>query len=91
LEVVSIPERKAAYKRGWNAPASRGHAPTVECGFCGRMVPKYKCFVTYRGFRITDPGLRREIDSRFVAATTHKIYVCPQCARFHGIVQKKKR
>ena len=89
--MVTIPERKAAYKRGWSSPAGRGHAPTVECGYCGRIVPRHKCFVVYRGFRITDPGLRREIDPRFAASNVHKMYVCPKCARFYGIVQKKRR
>jgi len=88
--VIAMPEFKSAYKRGWKSSQSRGHQPTVECGFCGRKVPRYKTFVTYRGFHISDPVLRRELDRQQISGSSQKIYACPQCARHRSIVQKGK-
>lgn len=80
---------RAPYKRGWTMTGGRGHMSVVECGFCGRSVPRYKTFVEHKGFRITDPVLRRMLDRRDVSTFEQKVYVCPSCARFRGIVAKK--
>jgi hypothetical protein len=42
------------YKRGWHHTKKRGKESTVVCGFCGRVVPKYKTFSVVRGFRVND-------------------------------------
>lgn len=57
---------------------------------CGRKVPKFKTFTTYRGFKITDPAILKKVDKKNVHTSQRKQYVCPKCARFHGIVQKGK-
>ena len=77
----------APYKRGYTHTKSKGHESTVNCGFCGRSVPRWKTFVQYRGFRISDPSLRKQIDMRRVSSMQTKMYVCPSCARFRGIVK----
>jgi small subunit ribosomal protein S26e len=77
------------YKRGYKHTGGRGHQGTTLCGFCGRIVPRHKTFTTYRGFRLNDPLLKREIDPRNVSFGSQKIYVCPSCARHRGIVQKR--
>ncbi|NOQ38663.1 hypothetical protein GQ472_07315 [archaeon] len=84
-----MPERRSAYTRGHSQTSSRGHQPTVFCTYCGRKVPKHKCFVQYSGFHITDPVLRKEIDRKQVSAGTNKMYACPACARHRGIIMKK--
>lgn len=84
-----MPIGKAAYKRGHHQTTGRGHQPTVFCGFCGRKVPRHKTFVTYRGFRITDPLLKRELSQQDISTTTEKVYACPACARHRKIVQKR--
>ena len=76
------------YKRGWKHSASRGSEGTTTCGFCGKKVPKYKTFPVFRGFRITDPTLRRELSTQLSFMST-KVYACPSCARHRNIVQKK--
>ncbi|MBI4020346.1 MAG: hypothetical protein HY367_03355 [Candidatus Aenigmarchaeota archaeon] len=81
------------YKRGWHHTKSRGRETSVNCGFCGRSVPRYKTFPAMRGFRITDPVLRKELGERgrFGLSLTHeKMYACPACARHRNIVRKKK-
>jgi ribosomal protein S26 len=65
------------YKRGWHHTKTRGRETTVTCGFCGRMVPKYKAFSVGRGFRNTFFAQR-------------KMYACPGCARHRNIVRKKR-
>ena len=54
-------KRRQFYKRGWSHTKRRGHETNVNCGFCGRMVPKYKTFAVVRGFGITDPALRKDL------------------------------
>jgi small subunit ribosomal protein S26e len=77
----------APYKRGYNHTKSKGHESMVNCGFCGRQVPRWKTFVTYRGFRINDPVLMKQLDRRQVSLFSRKMYACPSCARFRGIVK----
>lgn len=77
------------YKRGWGHTKSRGKEGTVSCGFCGRMVPKYKTFPTVKGFGITDPVLRKEL-GKSMQLIQNKIYACPACARHRNIVRKKR-
>jgi len=77
----------APYKRGYHHTGHRGSESRVTCGFCGRLVPRFKTFVQFRGFRITDPGLRRELDRRQISTMGQKMYVCPSCARHRGIVK----
>lgn len=79
----------APYKRGYHHTKSKGHESNVICGFCGRSVPRWKTFSTYRGFRISDPVLRKQIDPRQMSMFERKIYACPSCARHRGIVQVK--
>lgn len=76
------------YKRGWHHTKTRGRESLTICGFCGRRVPKYKTFPVMRGFRITDPILRKEL-GRQVSFMQNKIYACPACARHRNIVRKK--
>lgn len=84
-----MPVGKAPYKRGWQSARSRGHQSSVNCGFCGKIVPRYKTFTTYRGFRITDPFLRRELADNHTPYSQEKVYACPSCARHRSIVQKR--
>ena len=77
----------APYRRKYHHTGSKGRESTVTCGFCGRNVPRWKSFVSYRGFRITDPVIRKQIDMRHVSTFSRKIYVCPSCARFRGIIK----
>jgi ribosomal protein S26 len=80
----------APYRRGYHHTKSKGHESNVTCGFCGRTVPRWKTFPTYKGFRISDPVLRRQLDPRQMSMFQRKIYACPSCARFRGIVQLRK-
>jgi small subunit ribosomal protein S26e len=80
--------KKDSYKRGWHHTVKRGRETMISCSFCGRQVPKYKTFVVFRGFKINDPLLRKEMGRRNMLSTT-KMYACPSCARFHRIVRKK--
>lgn len=84
-----MPELKGAYKRGWHSSNSRGKQSSVSCGFCGRIVPRYKTFTTYRGFKITDPFLRKELDKTNTNFSSEKVYACPACARHRSIVQNR--
>ncbi|HLD49474.1 MAG TPA: hypothetical protein VJB11_03850 [archaeon] len=77
----------APYRRGYKHTGGKGHESTVDCGYCGRKVPRWKTFVKYQGFRITDPAIRKQIDRRHMSMFSRKIYVCPSCARFRGIVK----
>jgi len=77
----------APYKRGYLHTKSKGHESTVNCGFCGRIVPRWKTFVVFRGFRVTDPSIRKQIDSRYTSSFSRKMYACPSCARHRGIVK----
>lgn len=65
----------------------------MTCDFCGRKVPKYKTFSVFRGFRITDPVLRKELgsrDRRGLSLMSSKVSACPACARRRNIVKKRK-
>ncbi len=77
----------APYKRGYKHTKSKGQESHVICGFCGRSVPRWKTFTSYRGFKLNDPVLRKQIDRRFVSSFMRKMYVCPACARHRGIVK----
>lgn len=78
------------YKRGWHHTKTRGREGTVRCGFCGRLVPKYKTFAVMRSFGITDPSLRKELGYRRGALFQSKTHACPACARHRNIVRKKR-
>lgn len=77
----------APYRRGYSHTKSKGQEAAVTCSYCGRRVPRWKTFVQYRGFRISDPVLRKQVDPRRVSGMQSKMYVCPSCARFRGIVE----
>ena len=85
--------KKTYFKRGWNHTKTRGKESIVTCGFCGRKVPKYKTFSTFKGFRISDPMLRKELGargSRGLTLSMSKVSACPACARHRNIVKKRK-
>ncbi|MFH0949188.1 MAG: hypothetical protein V1802_01745 [Candidatus Aenigmatarchaeota archaeon] len=77
----------APYRRGYKHTGAKGKEHVINCSFCGRKVPRWKTFVTYRGFKITDPVLRKQMDPRQMSFFQRKFYACPSCARFRGIVQ----
>jgi len=77
------------YSRGWHHTKTRGRESMVTCGFCGRRVPKYKTFPVVRGFRISDPMLRKELGKQQLSFMQNKIHACPACARHRNIVRKK--
>lgn len=85
-----MPVSKAPYTRSYAHTKSRGHENLVDCGYCGKKVPRYKTFIKYRGFRINDPTLLQQIDKRHMHFTSQKMYICPSCARFHKIVKPGK-
>jgi small subunit ribosomal protein S26e len=85
-----MPIGQAPYTRHYQHTKSRGHETNVTCGYCGRLVPRYKTFIKYRGFRITDPSILQQVDSRYIHMSKQKMYVCPSCARYHKIVQRGK-
>jgi ribosomal protein S26 len=85
-----MPVSEAPYTRHYQHTSSRGHETLVTCGYCGKQVPRYKTFTKFRGFRINDPTLLKQIDRRQVHMFQQKIYVCPSCARHHKIVQRGK-
>ncbi len=81
------------YKRGWTHTKSRGRESMVTCSFCGRRVPKYKAFPTFKGFGISDPAIRSELGERGrhgLTLMSAKVYACPACARHRNIVRKKR-
>lgn len=80
---------RSYYRRGWQHTKRRGRESTVSCGFCGKSVPKYKTFPVVRGFRISDPVLRKELGN--VGMLANKMYACPACARHRNIVRKKTK
>lgn len=85
-----MPISEAPYTRKYAHTKSRGHEGLVVCGYCGRQVPRYKTFVKFRGFRITDPTVLQQVDRTQIHMFSRKIYVCPSCARYHKIVQRGK-
>lgn len=74
-----------SYDRGWQHSKKRGKESVVTCSFCGRKVPRYKTFTVSKGFRITDPVIKKELDKKTL--TSRKMYACPKCARHRGIVR----
>jgi len=85
--------RKRFYKRGWSHSKSRGIESMVNCTFCGRRVPKYKTFSVVKGFRVSDPLLRKEMGyfGRGVPMLMqNKARACPACARHRNIVRRKR-
>ncbi|MFC2143234.1 hypothetical protein ACFLQN_02440 [Candidatus Aenigmatarchaeota archaeon] len=77
----------APYKRKYRHTGKKGRESSVTCGYCGKTLPRWKSFTTYKGFRITDPTLKKQIDKRFTSMFQRKMYACPSCARHRGIVQ----
>ncbi|MEM7819707.1 MAG: hypothetical protein QXD48_02660 [Candidatus Aenigmatarchaeota archaeon] len=77
----------APYKRGYHHTKSKGRESTVSCGFCGKNVPRWKTFTIFKSFSISDPILRKQLDPKQISMFQRKIYVCPSCARFRGIVR----
>lgn len=85
-----MPISTAPYKRSYQHTRSRGSEGMVICSYCKRQVPRWKAFVKYRGFRINDPGLVRQIPRYQIHTFQQKMYVCPSCARMRKIVQPGK-
>ncbi|MFQ6010313.1 MAG: hypothetical protein ACE5J7_04315 [Candidatus Aenigmatarchaeota archaeon] len=83
-----MPVSKAPYTRKYQHTKRRGREGTVACGYCGKKVPRYKTFIKFRGFRITDPAILQQVDRSQIHMSRQKMYVCPSCARFHKIVQR---
>ena len=83
--------KKDGYKRGWHHTKTRGRESIIHCSFCGRKVPRYKTFPVIKGFRITDPLIKREVSPKQVFLSSQKLYACPACARHRNIVKKKRR
>lgn len=76
----------APYKRIYKHTGPRGKEKYISCGFCKRLVPRYKTISIYKSFGILDPYLKKEIEIKTIPLK-RKIYVCPQCARHRGIVK----
>ena len=85
-----MPISEAPYKRSYKHTSQRGNELKIVCSACGKSVPKWKTFVTYRGMRITDQAVLQQVDRRMIHLLTKKERVCPKCARFAGIVQPDK-
>jgi small subunit ribosomal protein S26e len=85
-----MPVSQAPYTRKYHHTQSRGHEQLVLCGYCGKRVPRYKTFVKFRGFRISDPSILQQVDRRHIHMNRQKIYVCPKCARFYKVVKRGK-
>lgn len=85
-----MPISTAPYKRTYKHTLRRGRETTVSCDMCGRKVPRWKTFIGYKGFKITDPFILKQVDKRLIHVQSRKIRVCPKCARFYGIVQAGK-
>ncbi len=84
---------RSFYTRGWHHSKSRGREQTVPCGFCGRMVPKYKTFSVVKGFAINDPLIKQEVSfmgRSSLNLMTNRVRACPACARHRSIVRKKR-
>jgi ribosomal protein S26 len=81
------------YRRGWNHTRTRGKESTVTCGFCGRKVPKYKTFATFKGFRLNDPVIKASLGQKArggLNLMSSKVLACPACARHRNIVRKRR-
>ncbi len=88
--MIFLPISKAPYKRTYKHGSQRGNEAKVRCEKCGGTVPRWKTFTAYRGFRIRDPVILRQMDKRMIHTLGKKIRVCPKCARFYHIVQRGK-
>lgn len=77
----------APYKRRYHHTGGKGRESVVKCSYCGKTVPRWKSIATFKGFRITDPTLRKTLDRRQMSLFQRKMYACPSCARFRGIVK----
>ena len=88
--MITSPISKAPYKRTYKHTSQRGKEQRVRCGKCGNLVPRWKTFTAYRGFRIRDPVILKQIDKRMLHLMSKKMRVCPKCARFYHIVQRGK-
>ncbi|MBI5073348.1 hypothetical protein HZA99_06025 [Candidatus Woesearchaeota archaeon] len=75
------------YRRGYLHSRERGQETKITCSFCGKLVPRWKTFPVYQGFRINDPVLAKSMDRRRISSFERKMYACPGCARFRGIVK----
>ncbi|MFQ6051814.1 MAG: hypothetical protein ACE5K4_08985 [Candidatus Hydrothermarchaeota archaeon] len=84
-----MPVSKAPYKRGYKHTKSRGSDPAVWCEMCGRRVPRFKSFSKIQSFYIADPVVRGVVDQH--SFNVRKVYYCPKCAKFLGIVEKKRQ
>ncbi|MFH1229642.1 MAG: hypothetical protein V1678_04445 [Candidatus Aenigmatarchaeota archaeon] len=85
-----MPISTAPYKRSYSHTKSRGSENAVLCTYCKRRVPRWKAFVKFKGFRINDPTLMRQIPRYQIHTFSQKVYVCPSCARSRQIVQPGK-
>jgi len=85
-----LPVSTAPYKREYLHTKKRGKEATITCDLCGRRVPRWKTFETYKGFRISDPTILQQVDKRLIHTSGGKLRVCPSCARFHHIVKRGK-
>jgi len=87
-----MPISEAPYKRTYEHTKARGREKVINCGLCGRLVPRYKTFISTKFFSPNDPFiLSAAIDKRFVKNTIVKtVRLCPSCARFQGIKQPGK-
>lgn len=86
-----MPGERHAYTRGHKQTGGRGHQGSVTCNGCGRIVPRHKTFIENRGFRITDPVLKKLISREQTSFGQEKQYYCPSCARSRGIVQHRDK
>jgi len=82
---------KAPFKRTWkHGKSARGKDTYIICSYCKKAFPRSKAFSKVVGFKISDPSLRREINPKQIMFSPQKIYICPSCARFRGIVEPGK-
>ncbi|RLJ03544.1 MAG: hypothetical protein DRP11_00395 [Candidatus Aenigmatarchaeota archaeon] len=85
-----MPVSKAPYKRGYHQTKGKGRQSVVTCSMCGSKVPRFKTFTRSSGFRITDSTILKSTDRRNIHTFSRKQYICPKCARFYGVVEKRK-
>jgi len=85
-----LPISEAPYKRSYHHTSSRGNEQKIRCSQCGRLVPRWKTFEVFRGFRITDQTILKQIDKNMLHLMSRKERVCPKCARFYHIVKRGK-
>ncbi len=77
----------APYKRKYRHTGGKGKESTVVCAYCGKTIPRWKSFTATKGFRITDPILKKEISRKQMSMFQRKVYACPSCARHRGIIK----